>query len=59
MASKYKNKTYNLRLDNDMMSKVRYIADKDERPLSTQFKIIIREYLERYEKENGKIPVNI
>ena len=53
----YKNKAYNLRLEPDMMAKVRFIADEAERPLSNQFKIIIRDYLERYEAEHGAIPI--
>lgn len=56
---KYKNKSYSLRLDEDIMNKLRAIADKEDRPLSKQFERIAREYIENYEKKNGSINVEI
>lgn len=55
----HKNKAYNLRLDPEIMDKVRFIAEKEDRPLSKQFERIIKEYLDRYEKENGNVIINI
>lgn len=55
----HKNKAYNLRLEKDIMDKVRLIAEKEDRPLSKQFERIIKEYLESYEKENGTVIINI
>lgn len=55
----YKNKAYNLRLDKEIMDKVRFIAEKEDRPLSKQFERIVKDYLDRYEKENGSVIINI
>lgn len=55
----YKNKAYNLRLDKEIMDKVRFIAEKEDRPLSKQFERIIKDYLDRYEKEHGNVVINI
>lgn len=54
---KHKNKAYNLRLKEELMDKVREIAKKEYRPLSHQLEMIIKEYIEKYEKENGEIKV--
>ena len=51
----YKNKTYPLRIDNDLMEKVKIIAQKEDRPVSKQLERIIKLYVEQYEKENGHI----
>ncbi len=51
----YKNKAYPLRLDNELMEKVRAIAEQEDRPLSKQFERIIREYINTYESEHGTI----
>ncbi|SFR97102.1 hypothetical protein [Anaeromicropila populeti] len=54
----YKNKTYPLRLDNDLRQKVEIIANKDDRALSKQYERMIRYYIEMYEKEHGKIEID-
>lgn len=51
----YKNKAYSLRLDNELMDKVRIIANKEDRPLSKQLERIVRNYIEQYEQTNGTI----
>lgn len=51
----YKNKAYPLRLDAEIMDKVRAIAEQEDRPLSKQFERIIREYVNAYESEHGTI----
>ena len=53
--STYKNKAYPLRLDNELMEKVRAIAKQEDRPLSKQFERIIREYINTYESKHGTI----
>lgn len=55
----YKNKTYNLRIDNELMGKVRKIAESEDRPISKQLERIIKEYVENYEKKNGLINIEI
>ena len=54
----YKNKTYPLRLDNELMEKIRIIANKEDRPISKQIERIIREYVKIYEQENGEIQID-
>lgn len=53
---KYKNKTYPLRIDDDLMEKVKIIAEKEDRPVSRQLERIIKQYIEQYEHEHGNIP---
>ena len=56
---KNKNKAYSLRLDEEIMNKIRAIAEKEDRPLSKQFERITKDYIENYEKKNGSINVEI
>lgn len=51
----YKNKTYPLRLDNNLMNKLRKLAEQEDRPLSKQIERIVREYIQAYEQEHGEI----
>ena len=51
----YKNKTYPLRLDNNLMDKLRKLAEQEDRPLSKQIERIVREYIQAYEQEHGEI----
>jgi len=53
----YKNKAYPLRLDNQLMSKVRKIAEQEDRPLSRQLEKIVKEYINKYEAEHGEIQI--
>lgn len=55
--SKYKNKTYSLRLDNKLQEKIKYIAEKEDRPISKQYEKIVREYIDEYEAQHGAIEV--
>lgn len=52
---KYKNKAYSLRIDNELMEKVKIIAENEDRPISKQLERIIRQYVEQYEAEHGII----
>lgn len=52
---KYKNKAYSLRIDEELMKKIKVIAEKEDRPVSKQLERIIRQYVEQYEKENGRV----
>ena len=52
---KYKNKAYSLRIDNELMEKVKIIAENEDRPISKQLERIIRQSVEQYEEEHGKI----
>ncbi len=52
---KYKNKSYSLRIDDELMKKVKMIAEAEDRPVSKQLERIIKQYVEQYEKVNGRI----
>lgn len=52
---KYKNKAYSLRIDEELMKKVKMIAEKEDRPVSKQLERIIRQYVEQYERENKHV----
>lgn len=54
----YKNKTYPLRIDENVLNKVRTIAEKEKRSANMQIEKILAEYIDGYEKTNGNI-VNI
>lgn len=56
---KNKNKAYSLRLDEEIMNKIRAIAEKEDRPLSKQFERITRDYIENYEKKNGRVSIDV
>ena len=48
-----------IRLDETMHKKVKYIAEKKLRSLNSQMEYFILKGIEEYEKENGAIPVLI
>lgn len=52
---KYKNKSYPLRIDDELMKKVKMIAEAEDRPVSKQLERIIKQYVEQYEEEHGRI----
>ena len=56
---KNKNKAYSLRLDEEIMNKIRAIAEKEDRPLSKQFERITKDYIENYEKKNGRVNIDV
>ncbi|RKJ72156.1 TraY domain-containing protein [Anaerotruncus sp. 1XD22-93] len=56
--SQYKNKTYPLRINNTLQEKVKFIADKDDRPISRQYELIVKKYIESYENEHGEIKLD-
>ncbi len=51
----YKNKTYPLRIDNNLMDKIRIIAEKEDRKINQQIERMLRIAVQSYEKENGAI----
>ena len=56
---KYKNKPYTLRIDNQLMDKIRIIANTEDRPVSKQLERMLKEQVEKYESEHGNIKINI
>ena len=55
----YKNKAYPLRLDSDIMDKIRVIADNEDRPVSKQIERMLRQSIEQYENEHGTVKINM
>lgn len=56
IMGKYKNRTFTLRIDNALQDKVKIIAEREDRPVTSQYERIVREYIEAYETEHGEIP---
>lgn len=54
---KYKNKTFTLRIENTLQDKVKIIAQKEDRPITSQYEKIVREYIQTYESVHGPIPL--
>ncbi|EIL9238516.1 hypothetical protein LMK19_001873 [Listeria monocytogenes] len=47
--------SYPLRLDEDIMEKLKVIADLNSRSLNKQLEFIIKNYLVQYEQTNGEV----
>lgn len=56
--SKYKNRTFTLRIDNILQDKVKIIAEREDRPVTSQYERIVRNYIETYEAEHGEIQLD-
>ena len=48
---------YPLRIDEDLMSKFRYIAKINSRSINKEIEFVIKQYVTTYENENGTITV--
>ena len=48
---------FTLRLDSNVHSKIKYIADENFRPLTSEITKLILERIAEYEKEHGTIEV--
>jgi len=48
-------KHLSLRIDSEMLDKLHVVADYEGRSANSQILILIRECIEKYEKEHGKI----
>lgn len=55
----YKNKAYTLRIDNNLMDKIKTIALKEDRPISKQIERMLKDQVEKYENEHGDIKINM
>ncbi len=55
--TKYKNKTYSLRLPNELRLKAEYIATAEYRDFSKQYELMISEYVNKWESEHGQLIV--
>ena len=50
-------KTFTLRLEEKMLEKLHYTADKNKRSLNNQIEVILEKFLDDFEKTYGVIPV--
>ena len=48
-------KSLSIRIDSEMLNKLHYIADYEGRSANSQILILIRDCIEKYEKEHEKI----
>ena len=48
---------YSLRLEHEVMQKIRVLAAKERRSINIQLCIAVESYLNQYEQEHGAIPV--
>lgn len=48
---------FSLRLPEELMKKLRIVADKNRRSLNKQIEFLVAQYIAEYEKENGPIDI--
>lgn len=46
---------FTLRIDDDLLKKLRYIADYNVRSANREIKVLIKRHVENFEKIHGKI----
>ena len=52
-------KTFTLRLEEAMLSKLGYISTQNKRSINNQIEVLLEKFIEDFEKDNGKIPVDL
>ena len=50
-------KSLSIRIEEEMLDKLHYVADYEGRSANSQILILIRDCLEKFEKEHGKFEV--
>jgi len=50
-------KSLSVRIDSEMLHKLHYVADYEGRSANSQILILIRDCIEKYEKERGAIEI--
>ena len=53
----YKNKAYTLRIDNELMEKLKHCCIQEDRTVNKQIERLVREYIKKYEAEHGSITI--
>ncbi len=48
-------KSFSIRIDEEMLNKLHIVADYEGRSANSQILILIRDCVEKYEREHGKI----
>lgn len=52
-------KHLSLRIDPDMLGKLRYVSDYNGRSINGELLVLIRKHIEAYETEHGKIKFKV
>ena len=50
-------KSLSIRIDEEMLDKLHYVADYEGRSANSQINILIRDCIEQYEEKHGKIEI--
>lgn len=50
-------KAISLRIDEEMLNKLHYVADYEGRSANGQLLVLVRDCIEEYEEKHGKIPL--
>ncbi len=48
-------KSFSVRIDEDMLNKLHFVANYEGRSANSQILILIRDCIKKYEQENGEI----
>ena len=48
-------KTFTLRVEEPILNKLHYIANKNKRSANNQIELLIEDFISAFEKENGEI----
>ena len=52
-------KSVSIRIEEEMLNKIAYIADYEGRSVNSQVLVLIREHIKKFEESNGYIEGNI
>ncbi|MCI8388118.1 MAG: Arc family DNA-binding protein [Clostridiales bacterium] len=51
-------KNLSVRIDNELLDKLHYVASYNGRSANSQVIKLIRQYIDNFEKQHGDIPIN-
>lgn len=49
---------FTFRVDTEVLEKLRFIADSNFRTVNKELEMLVKQYIAKYEKENGAIPLS-
>ena len=49
---------FTFRVDAEVLEKLRFIADSNFRTVNKELEMLVKQYIAKYEKENGAIPLS-
>lgn len=55
MYGKYKNPNFSLRINPEIMEKVKIISEREKRTKNKQIEFILQNYVNQYELEHGTV----